>query len=1137
MLKYSQMKTALSLVTLMLLSSVLPGCLETVSDVIEDDELTHPYAAPKEAMGMWWPTIDGVIEIPTVTPITEWSDSDMIDIKFTDETEVEHPATLRYKSVEEGMALAVEIDGVEETPQEIVVTFPDRTLTTEITTESDAFIPMFELDCTNVIFDCSAGESQKIIDINDLMSVELLGSLRLNKIASVHDLDNDNLVMEASAKRLFDDTTEVSYTITVVFAESTWTFEKTTNFDWVLPFLFPRSDISVTGIEVTQAIQTADMQIPLVEGKTSMARVYIDSGDLTTANVEVTLTYCILIFCVDELTKTHVAVQNPDRTDIDESANFILPDHWVTHEGIDGPIPIGLIASIKPVYPTGAIDYLDPDNSNNWVVQVFELNPTHDLKIVIVPFHDPTTSGTQQPFDTTKYWMDMLVSTYPIADVELLYFPFININSVGDDNPEIRQWLRDQDTAWTSLAMSAVGVPAWDQMHGINPIGSASIGGGLSDPMWGGGGRASRVSVCGPGATSAQLCTAHEINHNLGPQEWDADGDGFDSDGSDESWGEHLHKCGTSVGADSVWNNLYSSASTSANINDLGWDPLTLNPETNQNALIPSGYPDFMSYCMAGGWGNQANTNPPWNLPYMTNKTKWISTYRYQYLFDMLSDWDPVDPPYLDYYPGSTLGSPSSSSEGRQSPPPSSIRLIRGIVPHDGSTPVLQHSWMSEGILTGICAEPCWANTTNPDYSVIVKDGQGNILDSAHFIPNFMVHESLTNELQDYYFSFYFQDDGQIQSVELVDANDSLIDMVYSSSAPVIRMLPLGTTEYTREGPVNLSWTQASSTTNRETLYQLEYYCVPGGSYCGDGAWLPIGGMTNSTSTVLDFGTLPGGTNNSKFRVRATNGFDTYYAESTEFSLPNQAPALALETSGALGLQSRWSELHDTAITITQGESFSITPKITDADWTPLNENGFSAVLKRDGETVWAHGGDSNWRAPNRVVTLMHSIGAGCPTGPGSYCTIEAFTFPNADLLPGEMKLGAYEFEMTYEDEAGSSVTKTVSFSIIVPNYLVGPNSNAKTEDVLDEYRSNLQSSLIANHGRDSLQLDDDLSRDELQYYVELERAARGDDNALSDVEIDDLQAFYGISDSRAAELEVMICVPPKCKDMGELEG
>jgi hypothetical protein len=64
----------------------------------------------------------------------------------------------------------------------------------------------------------------------------------------------------------------------------------------------------------------------------------------------------------------------------------------------------------------------------------------------------------------------------------------------------------------------------------------------------------------------------------------------------------------------------------------------------------------------------------------------------------------------------------------------------------------------------------------------------------------------------------------------------------------------------------------------------------------------------------------------------------------------------------------------------------------------------------------------------------------------------------------------------------------------------------------------------------ETTELDVDLSRNEMHYYVELERAARADEGALSDVEIDDLQVLYGISDSRAAELEVMICVPPECK-------
>ena len=1108
----------------MICSSALAGCTST----LDDDEPQNPNDAPKEAMGMWWPTIDGVIEIPILSPITEWSDSHVTDINFDDGSGSKHPAKLRYKSVEEGMALAVEIYNLDETPEKIVVTFPDRELTTEITTESDAFLPKFEVDCTKVAFNCDASEGQKLIDIGDLLDNGLVRHLRLNKIASVHNLDNDDLVMEASAKRLFDDTTEVSYTITVVFAESTWTFEKTTNFDWVLPFLFPRSDISVTGIEVTQAIQTADMQIPLVEGKTSMARVYVDSGELTTANVEVTLTYCILIFCVEELTTTHVAVQNPDRTDIDESANFILPDNWVTFEGIDDPIPIGLIATVTPIYPTGSIDYVDPDTSNNYFVEVFELHQTYDLRIAMLPVMNSVSNAVQNRMD---YWIDMTEAVLPVADVEVIYWGATSssVTGTGDD---LIDWTRTADTFVSALYLAFTGETAWDQMHAVR-----NSGGGVSDPMWIGDtdgdgieneylssgvanpGRTGRVSYCGTSATSRELCTAHEITHNLGPVNWDGDGDGFDADGLDKDWGKHLFAgCPGGSTADQVWVNQNGGAETQSNILDLGWNPITPNPETNQNSLLPSGYPDYMSYCMVG---SDATTGTPWNLPYTTNLTKWVSTYRYQELFDDLSDWyeDDARPNYYT----STSGSSDFGARQQQT-----VRYVRGVAPHDGSTPSLRHSWTVDGQVPAFAMER-GDRLSNWDLSVVVKDNNGNVLDSAKYVTWFNVHESET-DLQDDYFSFYFQDDGLIHSIELQDRSGSVIDSLYSTGSPVTRVMTLGTTAYTRENPVNLSWTQATSSSNREVLYQVEYSW-------GNGMWLPISGLTNSTNMAVDFGTYPGGTNDSMFRVRATNGFDTYYSDSTTFSIPNQAPVLTLETSGARFYdEGQFDEglVTDNRVSITQGESFSIMPEITDADWTAINENGCTAVLKRAGETVWSDGNTINAQASqmnpkNRHLTWPNSLEHGPGVHDSVHCMYDdvadsllPYHFPNKDLLPSEMTSGPYEFRMVYVDAGGSSVTKTVSFSIIVPNYLVGPDSNARTEDVLDEYRSNLQA-------LEAPQLSDVLSRNELQYYVELERAARGDDDALSDVEIDDLQALYGISDSRAAELEVMICVPPGC--------
>nr|MCS5527027.1 hypothetical protein [Candidatus Poseidoniales archaeon] len=956
MLKYSQIRTALSLVALMLLSSVLPGCLETVSDVIEDDELTHPYAAPKEAMGMWWPTVDGIIETPILSPITEWSDSHMIDIKFEDENGVDHPAILRYKSVEEGLALAVVIDNLAETPQSIVLTLPDRELSVEATAES-IFDTKMEMDCKLVAYDCSAEEEKKVIEKEAPMTTELLDFLLKNEITALHNLDTDNLVMEAAVRKLFDDTTEVSYTITVIFEDSTWSFEKITDFDWILPFLFPRSDISVTGIEVTQAIQTEDMQMRLVEGKTTLARVYVDAGSnskLPTVNVKVTLKYCILIFCVDKLVKTHVAVQNPDRTDFTHSANFILPDDWVTFEGIDDPIPIGLIASVEPHYPTGSIDYLDPDTSNNKRVDVFWFNHTRDFTVWAVPVGQNTDADAAQEFlpaATINNLMQATEALLPVSSLNQVNFPTASAplcnpgNGLTADacNQFIQTWLVTTllqncglsvsvTMVLTNTGDSCLGVPWPDQIHGMTPVtGNAGFNdaGGISTPMWSSNGATymipsliSNSGTCGPTqptGTPSWTCVAHEITHNLGPYCMDNNGDtgaaaaatSWSSDDDcldlvDEAWGAHLGtgwttSAGTVIGSgadpcgaggwDQVWNAQYGVY----NIKDVGWNPLVANPDTNSQALIPSGYPDYMSYCPASLATNPGAGN--YIVPYTSTNSaangggtvvQWTSTIRWEEMYDKFLNWDDGDSPDAPY-------------NGRQTQN-YSMRVISGIVPLDGTTASLDHSWASPGQTSP--QYPNYGNNlTRAQYTVVTRDGQGQEIDKIRFDPIFV--DANGNDIDHYFTYALIESNANIHSIELLH-NGTIIDSLSSSNSPVIRMLPLGTTEYTRENPANLSWTQASPTSNRETLYQLEYSW-------DNGKWLPIGGMTNSTSKVLDFGTLPAG-DDAKFRVRATNGFDTYYSESTSFSVPNQAPVLTLETSGALGIIR--SSAHSRAMTL-----------------------------------------------------------------------------------------------------------------------------------------------------------------------------------------------------------------------------
>ena len=107
-----------------------------------------------------------------------------------------------------------------------------------------------------------------------------------------------------------------------------WIYEQAFNFDWVLPLIYPTTDVSIERIEVTQAIQTANNDVRLVEGKDTLVRVFVDSGEFSTVDVKVTLQYCILFFCTKSVEKIHTAVQNPQREIYQDSANFQLPSDW-----------------------------------------------------------------------------------------------------------------------------------------------------------------------------------------------------------------------------------------------------------------------------------------------------------------------------------------------------------------------------------------------------------------------------------------------------------------------------------------------------------------------------------------------------------------------------------------------------------------------------------------------------------------------------------------------------------------------------------------------------------------------------------------------------------------------------------------
>ena len=103
------------------------------------------------------------------------------------------------------------------------------------------------------------------------------------------------------------------------------------------------TDVGITGIELIQIIQTEDMRMPLVKGKSTLARVYVTS-DIDMFDVEVKLQVCILILCSSPLTRDLEAPSSIDREDFTKSANFVLPQEWLELDAVS------VVASVNIPY-------------------------------------------------------------------------------------------------------------------------------------------------------------------------------------------------------------------------------------------------------------------------------------------------------------------------------------------------------------------------------------------------------------------------------------------------------------------------------------------------------------------------------------------------------------------------------------------------------------------------------------------------------------------------------------------------------------------------------------------------------------------------------------------------------------------
>ena len=1012
-------------VTIMILSTTLvPGCLDGSSDEDEGGvtgvNATVP-SLPKDAMGLWLPNVDGVIDSSGGNLFGEWSDSHKENIKLIDRDGNSKSAVLRVKAVDNAISMAIQSNDFEVSPANIKIELNDRTLVSQV--EGNPALNYKSIIDFSQQLPISSNQMQSSSRIDFVIP-----TAPMNSVATTYTFTSRELVTEVTAFQFFMNSTQANVGLEIMAQGSIWTYEAAFNFDWVFPLIYPLTDVSIERIEVTQAIQTEQNDVRLVEGKDTLVRVYIDSGIFESVDVKVTLRYCILVFCTKSIQKNHTAIQNPNRESFLDTANFQLPSDWVTHPGITEPIPIGLHATIEHMN-----SYHDTNKNNDKLFHIAWFNQTHDLNIYYLPLtKNGSTPSNSQIEDSFSRFDAISPTTANYVDIDTRFLRASDDYTAGDFKTQGIELLN-----YIMIFSELTGnIPYPDQFVLLHPSGVPLIDDdgdklcGTSTPEWAPTSydiysylTISKVShVC-----RSKHVVAHEINHNLGPlggtDTWtwcalwdDVNGNGeIDEDidicteydtasedwgVGDATWGGHIGPECDAAADDADW---YGEFGMDMTIEDLGWTSYFDDSETNLDSLISDETRELMGYCVS-------EQNPEFG--------RWISIYRWNILYDLFQDWE--------------VGNPTGRSADNSVEKSRIITLSIG----ENASGKLHYTYT----LDNSAIEP--VNTENQvtgeRYEVRTFSANNQLLDVASITKNshelHSLHEGL--EIEEQSVVLIVEEKQPVSEIHLFyvneEGNETLVDAFYNySKQPEIFVDSLPATIDSREKEIIIGWNSTNMEDQSRLLYQLEYSW-------GYDIWVPVGIPTKNTSISMDLGTLPG-SSQSSFRVRAMNGMATSYGMTNSFILPFQNPNMELVNS---------QNLNDGKLD--QGEVFDFQVQFSDPDWASPNLNSCKARLKNEQSIVWGDGG----LTVNRLVTK--NVPDQSTTTQGG-CTILGHSkigvsFPNNEISLAKLSPGRYTFEVEYTDEHGGMVSQKFDFVIEI-NF---EQTKSYRETILENYRQNL---------------------------------------------------------------------------------
>jgi hypothetical protein len=266
-------------------------------------------------------------------------------------------------------------------------------------------------------------------------------------------------------------------------------------------------DLWVANLEITQGIQSLSNDVPLVAGRATAVRVYIQAnGFEPSENASVTISGKRggIDLANSPLVAGPATIPTSwSRDDINASFNFDLPASWLS-----GNVSLNVTVSSL----NGSVE---SNSANNSISQNIIFNDVAPLNITVVPiqYNDPYYGYFAPP--NPDYLAEDLLELYPLSQINLTSHPYITFNK---DLSDTYYWelLLDRIT----YLKNTEGKPDSEVYYGLIPMKNSYGGtwwyGGTIGLGWVGYRAAIGLTNYDQYGIDGGDTAAHEIGHNFG---------------------------------------------------------------------------------------------------------------------------------------------------------------------------------------------------------------------------------------------------------------------------------------------------------------------------------------------------------------------------------------------------------------------------------------------------------------------------------------------------------------------------------------------------------------------------------------------------------------------------------------------